>query len=222
MALAERPPTPVGTTRVRRFGRTERALHWLSAGAFTSLMVTGLVLWLPFLATLVNDRPLVKAIHLWSAGALVAGIVAVVALGDRRALRRTAREVDRYDRYDRAWLRGAPRRALRGGEAPPAGRFNAGQKLNAAMVAAAWILFAVSGSFLWLGERDHTFQLSGMLFLHDVLTLAMLPIVLGHVYMAALNPRTAGSLEGMTRGSVERAWARRHHPRWDADGEASD
>jgi formate dehydrogenase subunit gamma len=97
------------------------------------------------------------------------------------------------------------------------GRFNAGQKLNAVAIVAAWILFAVSGSFLWLGERDHTFQLGGMLFLHDVLTLVTLPLVLGHVYMAALNPATAGSLEGMTTGTVDADWARRHHPRWEPD-----
>ena len=205
---------------MRRFGRTERALHWLSAAAFTSLTVTGLVLWLPFLATLVNDRPLMKAVHLWSAAGLAAGIVAIVVLGDRRSLRRTGRQVDRFDRHDRAWLKGAPRRALRGGTAPPAGRFNAGQKLNVAIILAAWILFAVSGSFLWLGERDHAFQLGGMLFLHDVLTLVTLPLVLGHVYMAALNPHTTGALEGMTRGTVNRDWARRHHPRWDPDDDA--
>src|SRR5215207_6246849 len=118
MALAERAPGRIATGRVRRFGRTERALHWLSAAAFASLTVTGLVLWLPFLATLVNDRPLMKAIHLWSAGGLAAGIAAVVVLGDRRSLRRTARQVDRFDRHDRAWLKGAPRRAVRGGTAP--------------------------------------------------------------------------------------------------------
>ena len=158
--------------------------------------LTGLVLWLPVLATLVNDRPLVKAVHLWSAVLLGIAIVLIVVGGNRRALRRTARDVDRFDRYDRAWLRGAPRRALRGGEAPPAGRFNAGQKLNVVVVCAAWLLFGVSGTFLYLGERDHTFQLGGMLFLHDVLTLAMLPLVFGHIYMAVLNPNTAGGLRG--------------------------
>jgi formate dehydrogenase subunit gamma len=205
---------------VRRFGRTERALHWLSAGAFGVLMVTGLVLWLPFLATAVNDRPLMKAVHLWAAVVLGAGVVGIVLTGDRRALARTARDVDRFDRQDRAWLRGAPKRIVRGGDAPPAGRFNAGQKLNVVIVAAAWILFGVSGTFLWLGERDHTYQLGGMLFLHDVLTLVMLVVVLGHIYMAALNPRTSGGLRGMTRGTVDRNWARRHHPRWDPDSES--
>jgi formate dehydrogenase subunit gamma len=218
MALAER--ARVGS--MPRFGRTERALHWASALAFGVLTLTGLVLWLPVLATLVNDRPLVKAIHLWSAVLLGVAVVLIVLAGDRRALRRTARDVDRYDRYDRAWLRGAPQRAVRGGPAPPAGRFNAGQKLNVAIVCAAWLLFGVSGTFLYLGERDHTFQLGGMLFLHDVLTLAMLPLVFGHIYMAVLNPNTAGGLQGMTRGSVDAAWAERHHPRWDPDADTED
>jgi cytochrome b subunit of formate dehydrogenase len=50
----------------------------------------------------------------------------------------------------------------------------------------------------------------------------MLPLVFGHLYMAVLNPRTAGGLSGMTRGSVDREWARRHHPRWDPEDEARD
>ena len=106
-----------------------------------------------------------KAVHL----------VAAVLLGrsrssrssaDRRALRRTARDVDRFDPYDRAWLRGAPRAARR------PGRFNAGQKLNVVVVCAAWLLFGVSGAFLYLGERDTSLRLPGTIALHDFSTLA--------------------------------------------------
>ena len=58
----------------------------------------------------------------------------------------------RFDRDDRRWLRG--RRA-------PQGRFNAGQKLNAILTVAFALLFALSGFFLWLGERDHRFIFAG-------------------------------------------------------------
>jgi cytochrome b subunit of formate dehydrogenase len=32
--------------------------------------------------------------------------------------------------------------------------------------------------------------------------------------MAVVNPSTRHALRGMTLGSVDREWARHHHPRW--------
>ena len=49
---------------VRRFSRTERAVHWIHASAFFVLLATGLVLYVPRLSALVARRPLVKDIHL--------------------------------------------------------------------------------------------------------------------------------------------------------------
>ena len=72
---------------VRRFSRTERAVHWVHATAFLALLGSGLVLYLPALAAAVGRRPLVKDAHLVTALAWAAVLVAVVALGDRRRLR---------------------------------------------------------------------------------------------------------------------------------------
>ena len=52
---------------VRRFSRTERSLHWVHASAFFVLLGSGLVLYLPSLATEVGRRPLVKDVHLLTA-----------------------------------------------------------------------------------------------------------------------------------------------------------
>jgi cytochrome b subunit of formate dehydrogenase len=52
---------------VRRFSRSERALHWVHASAFFVLLGSGLVLYLPSLATEVGRRPLVKDVHLLTA-----------------------------------------------------------------------------------------------------------------------------------------------------------
>ena len=100
---------------------TERALHWIHATAFCVLLGSGLCLYLPSLAELVGRRPLLKSIHIYTAVAWAIALVLVVAVGDRRALRRTVSEVDAFDADDRDWLRG--RHA-------PQGRLNAGQKLN--------------------------------------------------------------------------------------------
>lgn len=215
MALATEPGSTASRrsqleTRVPRFGRTERFVHWWQAGAFGILLLSGLALWLPALATAINRRLLVKDIHLVASLALLAGLVLAVLVGDRRAMTRTAREMDRYDEHDRAFLR---HRKLNGQPPRPA-RFNGGQKLNAAVVAASWVLFGVSGLDLYLGERNHALRLDGMLFLHDVLTLGMVVVVCGHIWMAALRTATVGALDGMTTGSVGSAYAREHHPRW--------
>jgi formate dehydrogenase subunit gamma len=194
--------------RLLRFTRTERALHWVHATAFLVLLATGLALYLPSLAELVGRRPLLKNLHVYTAVAWVAAIVVVVLAGDRRALGRTLREIDMFDRDDRDWLR---RRKA------PQGRFNAGQKLNAAITAAFAILFAVSGTLLWLGERDTSFRFAQTILIHDWLTQISLVLFLGHLYLAVIHPSTRHALNGMTRGWVDAEWAERHHAKWPGD-----
>jgi formate dehydrogenase subunit gamma len=191
---------------VRRFSRTERALHWANALGFFTLLGSGLVLYLPSLAVLVGRRPLVKDIHFWSGIGWIVLLVLVVLVGDRRGIFRTVRELDRFDGDDARWL-------LRGGRAPQ-GRFNAGQKVNAALTAAFTLLFLVSGLLLWLGERDTVFRFASTVVLHDGLTYAALALLVGHLYLALIHPATRHALRGMTVGTVSEEWAQRHHAKW--------
>ncbi len=190
---------------MRRFSVTERAIHWIHASAFFVLLGSGLVLYLPRLSELVSRRPLVKAIHIDTAIAWAVALVLVVALGDRQGLRRTLRDLDLFDDDDRLWLRRIPR---------PQGRFNAGQKLNAALTASFAVLFAVSGFFLWLGERNHSYQWASTILLHDGLMYVSVLLLVGHLYLALIYPATRHSLRGMTEGSVRLDWAWRHHRKW--------
>lgn len=190
-----------------RFSRTERALHWVHASAFLVMLASGLILYLPVLTNEVGRRPLLKGVHLYTAIAWAAGLVLVVLVGDRRALRAAAREIDVFDTDDRRWLRGAR---------PPQGRFNAGQKVNAILTAAFASLLALSGLFLWLGERNHDLMLPGAGAVHDALTWASLILLTGHLYLAVIHPRTRHSLRGITLGSVDESWAREHHAKWAA------
>jgi formate dehydrogenase subunit gamma len=194
-----------GRTRLHRFSRTERAVHWVHASAFLVLLATGLALYLPSLSELVGRRPLLKSIHVWTAVAWIVALVLVVALGDRRSLRATLREVDLFDRDDRAWL-------LRRG--PPQGRLNAGQKLNTILTGVFAILFAVTGVLLWYGERDTRFRFAQTILIHDWLTYVSLVLFLGHLYLSVIHPRTRHSLTGITRGWVYEDWAREHHAKW--------
>ena len=190
---------------VKRFSRTERAVHWIHASAFFLLLSTGLVLYVPRLSTAIARRPLIKDIHVYTALAWIALLAIVVVLGDRSGLRRTVRDLDRFDDDDRLWLRLKRR---------PQGRFNAGQKLHAALVAGFAFLFAVSGLLLWLGERDTRFRWASTILLHDGLMYASLVLLMGHLYLALIYPATRHALRGITVGSVRRDWALEHHRKW--------
>ena len=102
------------------------------------------------------------------------------------------------------WLRRDPR---------PQGRFNAGQKVNAALTAAFAVLFAVSGLAALARRARHRFQLASTILLHDGLTLVSLVLLVGHLYLALIHPATRHALRGMTARDGRRDWAERHHPK---------
>lgn len=194
--------------RVHRFARTERWLHWVHGVSFLLMLATGLVLFLPMLAGLVGNRPLVKGAHLIVAVAWLAGIALVLLLGDRRTVRRSWRQFLALDRDDVRWLTSQAARAT------PQGRFNGGQRLHGLVQGALLILFYVSGAILWLGERDNDLRLPGALALHDGAMLLGGAFVVGHIWIA-LSPGTRVSLSGMTDGTVPTSYAERHHAAWD-------
>src|SRR5207244_13023770 len=154
-------------------------------------------------STAVGRRPLIKDVHFWTGISWAGAILLICALGNRRALKDTAREIDLFDRDDRRFLFGKTQ--------SPQGRFNAGQKVNAILTGAFAVLFFVSGLLLWYGERDTSFRLPGTVFLHDALMYVSVLIVLGHLYLSLVHPATRHALRGMTLGTVREAWARRHH-----------
>lgn len=194
------------TRFVRRFSVTERAFHWVNAVFFLTLLATGLVLYLPSLEIAVGRRALVKDIHFWTGVAWPAALVLVALAGDTRGIVRTLREIDGFDRDDFRWL---------GGRRPaPQGRFNAGQKVNAALTAATTVLFVVSGLLLWFGERDTRLRFASTVVLHDGLLFVALALLVGHLFLALIYPATRHALRGMVVGTVREDWAARHHAKW--------
>jgi formate dehydrogenase subunit gamma len=189
---------------VRRFSPMERLLHWVNALGFFFLLATGLILYLPRLSMLVSRRQLIQSIHFWGGVAWLGVLAVVLLLGGRRLLT-TARELERFDDDDLRWLRG--RKA-------PQGRFNAGQKLNAALTAAFVILFGVSGLLLWFGEQNTRYRFASTVILHDGLMYISLLLLVGHLYLALIHPATRHSLRGMTLGTVSSEWAAQHHAKW--------
>jgi formate dehydrogenase subunit gamma len=193
---------------VKRFSPVERLLHWVNAIGFFFLLATGLILYLPRLSELVSRRQFIQFIHFWGGVAWLVALIAVVLLGGRRLLA-TARELEQFDGDDLRWLR---RRKA------PQGRFNAGQKINAALTAAFTILFGVSGFLLWFGEQDTRFRFVSTVILHDGLMYVSLALLVGHLYLALIHPATRHSLRGMTLGDVRVEWAMKHHAKWEPEG----
>jgi len=194
------------SVRILRFTVTERAAHWLTAAAFGVMLVSG---------TMVPHHWSVASVpfdvHVGAAIVLVSGLATLLLSPSRRTLRRTARDLTTVEDGDREWLRGAPVRALRGGPAPPAGRFNAGQKVNFVLVSLGLAGLYATGLALVLFGRGPQGPL------HHLAAIAMVGVVAAHVYMGVLNPGTRHALRGMTLGDVDGEWAAHHHPRWAGD-----
>lgn len=191
---------------VHRFSRTERAVHWVNALGFFFLLATGLILYLPSLSVAVGRRQFIQDAHFWGGVSWVGALVVVALLGDRRGLRRTAREIDLFAPEDVNWLR----RRYPDEQA----RFNAGQKINAALTAAFMVLFLVSGLLLWFGEQDTRFRFASTVILHDGLLWVSLALLIGHLYLSLIHPSTRHALRGIVLGDVREDWARQHHSRW--------
>lgn len=220
--MALPPPEPAERAQyVERFARAMRALHWTLAAPFLLLLLTGLTNFAPSLKALqVADARVFAWLHVVLGFATLASIPAVVLpLLLRRPVRDDVRELLTARLDDYLWLQ---HRALRlagmRSTAPPVRKFNAGQKLNA--LASALATAALLGTGAVLGVNFVSKRVFGAGFVeavfpwHTVLSLLVIPLVLGHLYLAMLHPSTRESLRGITRGVVRRDWAERHHPAW--------
>lgn len=86
------------------------------------------------------------------------------------------------------WFRRARRRDV------VIGKFNPGQKLNAAFVAGAMPVMLATGSIMkWFGPFPLSWR-TGATFVHDWMFLALTVMVIGHVGKALADP---GALRGM-------------------------
>jgi formate dehydrogenase subunit gamma len=191
---------------VKRFTVSERAVHWLTALAFFPLLISGLVV-----GRRGTFHDVMYAWHLASAGMLLGGVALIVVAGNRRALRGTARELSSLDVEDREWLGAIGARLFSGAPEPPAGRFNAGQKVNFVLVCILLAVLYVTGVDTILAGTHHNLIFGG----HKLATIALSVLVAGHLYMALVNRATRHALRGILTGEVDREWARKHYPRWD-------
>src|SRR6266700_2561700 len=197
-----------------RFTGGERWVHWATAALIGVCILTAAFLYVGPLAILAGRRRLIELIHVYAGFALPVPIL----LGWlSRAFRRDVRRLNRFSPHDWAWLRSRDRR--RG--AVPVGKFNAGQKLNAAFITGSILVMLGSGVLLFWPDVL-SLPLStrvGATFVHDWLALAIFVVILGHIWYAVREPE---ALHAMRTGRVPRSWAERNHPGWLAEHEAGE
>ena len=210
----ERPGGARSGVRLERFDLVERIVHWVNAALFLILVVTGAALYIEPLASLIGRRALVQDIHVYCGIALPAPLLLALAGRWGSALREDLKRFNRWTADDRRWIATlvstAPRR-IRRLAGLNIGKFNPGQKLNAAFVAGAGLVMLATGVVMrWY----HPYPLSwrtGATFVHDWLAIGIGLVIFGHIGFALRDP---DAMRSMFRGDISAKWAARHAPAW--------
>jgi formate dehydrogenase subunit gamma len=201
---------------IERFTYFERAVHWSTAITFTILAVSGVVIafgkffLLPILGgTLFGWLTwLLKTAHNF-VGPLFAVSCVVMFF--------TYLHSNWPSRDDVKWLLRAG--GMLGGETPPSGRFNAGEKivfwagllvLGVAVIASGFVLDKIVPG---LDSTRSGMQVTHIV--HAVFAMLMIAMFIGHAYMGTIG--VSGSWQAMKTGYVDEGWAEHHHPLWYED-----
>ncbi|MDJ0629017.1 MAG: formate dehydrogenase subunit gamma [Rhodobacter sp.] len=229
---------PAGTT-IERFKPIERFSHWLLAGSFILLAITGLIVifgrnglidWIGKDAY-ANLAQVSKWVHNNVAWAFMLALILVFVLW-------VLRNLPHY--RDLVWL------AKAGGlfskhSHPPAGKFNAGQKLIFWSVILLGVSVSASGLALlfpfelpmfaktfvalnqigapgWIGMDPLPEQLTPHAEMqlaqawHGIVAFAMIVIIIAHIYIGSVGME--GAFDAMGDGQVDLNWAKEHHSLW--------
>jgi formate dehydrogenase subunit gamma len=195
---------------ILRFTAFERFSHWLTAVSFVLLALTGLnitfgkPLLLPLLGpdTFSAVSQAAKYVHNFVSFGFVIGLLLIISMW----------LVDNIpQRVDITWLKEG------GGfiksRHPPAGRFNAGEKLVFwfALVGGA----AVIATGFYLLFPFYFTDIAGMHLvqeIHAIVAVLFIAVILGHIYIGTLGME--GAFEAMGQGTVDENWAKEHHSLW--------
>ena len=204
-----------------RFDGAERAAHWANAVLFFVLIGTGIILYVGQLSILVGRRVLIDDIHVYCGLALPLPLLLSLSGSWGKGLRADRARFNRWSADDRRWLRLAvkarPEREA-GRDALIIGKFNAGQKLNAAFVGGVIVVMLATGAVMhWYSPWPLAWR-TGATFAHQWLALAVVIVVVGHIGYALRDP---AALRSMFKGTISRRWALRHAPAWVVESDAA-
>ena len=184
-----------------------RLVHWTVAGTFVISMLTGMAIWTPifgWMAYLFGGLTVCRLLHPWAGVAFVlASLVQFFEwLGDMH-----------IEPWERDWLGPRAVRYMRYEEDDPrTGKYNGGQKLYFWAVSLGAIGLLLSGLLMWFPRAFPRPVMELAYIVHDFTFICFAVSLVFHIYLGtAAEPGTFGS---MIRGTVTKAWARLHHPRW--------
>lgn len=199
--------------KILRFRGAERTMHWCVALPFLTCYTTALILVFHY-----NHHPLdphrnvISWIHRISGVCLAVFplLAAVKNWRDHKTHLSNIQQAWSWTFDDLKWL------CLMGFAAvssrfslPEQGKFNAAEKLNFMLVMLSWPLLIGTGLLIWLPGVE-----LWAWFVHVGIAALYTPFLLGHVFMATVNPDTRKGLGGMITGFVDRQWAKHHYGRW--------
>ncbi|MCL6282629.1 formate dehydrogenase subunit gamma [Ruegeria sp. 2012CJ41-6] len=223
---------------VTRFKSFERAAHWLLAGSFILLGITGLLTLFgrmfvaPYISKEFNATLLMgaKLIHNNVAWAFEVALIAVFCLWVWHNI---------PNRTDFTWF--AQAGGIVGSKHPPAKKFNGGQKIifwSVILLGASISLTGVSLLFpfefpMFLKTFDilRSVGITELPFYgplptdlapheemqyaqawHAIVAFVLMAIIIAHIYIGSVGME--GAYDAMGSGEVDEAWARQHHSLW--------
>ncbi|HEX5999655.1 MAG TPA: formate dehydrogenase subunit gamma [Hyphomicrobiaceae bacterium] len=198
-----------GRTLVR-FNAFERFVHWMTAGSFVVLALSGLnitfgrELILPLIgpAAFTGLSQWAKYAHNFLSFPFTIGVIVMFLMWLAWNLPTPA---------DLRWI--AQGGGIVGDSHPPAKRFNAGQKAIYWVVVLGGGATAITGYLLMF--PFYVTDIAGMQtaqMVHAVVGLLFIAIMLAHIYIGTIGEQ--GAFEAMGSGSVDVNWARQHHSLW--------
>ncbi|MDD4860197.1 MAG: cytochrome b/b6 domain-containing protein [Dehalococcoidales bacterium] len=204
---------------VERYRKPTRILHWFHTGAFITLFLTGLILYVPPLAIIAQDS-WTRIIHRIAAVIFIIGPLLYLVFNYKAALKGIT-EAFHWGQEDLGWLLAAPRYYFLNDEEamPPQGHMNTGQKMWWLMVIVFSAVFVVTGIVMaFLKTVAPAVILQWSVVLHDIAFIATGAMFFVHVYLSVIHPlmrplRT-GAWSSMARGKVSVEYARSHHAKW--------
>jgi formate dehydrogenase subunit gamma len=193
-----------------RFNAMERFVHWMTAGCFIVLALTGLnitfgkTLLLPVLGAeaFTGLSQWGKYAHNYLSFPFTIGVALIFLLWIAGNI---------PNQTDVEWLKRGG--GLAGKDHPPAERFNGGQKLIYWIVILGGTAVAISGYLLmfpFYGTGIAGMQWAQMV--HGIVSVLFVAAMLGHIYIGTIGME--GAFEAMGTGTVDVNWAQQHHSLW--------
>ena len=196
--------------RILRYQFHERLNHWIAAFSYIYCLLTGLAFWSPWLywlAIALGGPEISRILHPWS-GLIFSGAVLYMYVLWANQMRMTD--------TDKAWWRSVHYYVRNEDDKmPPAGRYNAGQKLLFWGFLVCGLLLLLSGLVLWFPEYipwSLRFLRYTAVLVHVSSALLTIGLFMIHVYMSVFAER--GAFGSVIRGDVSLDFAKRYHPAW--------